>query len=77
MNPLKTTYYNFGDLVAVSPKIQSKRKLLVPENTKIMSMMCDFWPMMIGQMENIFYIFLSDVYTSSLVNKIFFNNTLL
>lgn len=42
MNPLKTTYYNFGDLVAVSPKIQSKRKLLVPENTKIMSMMCDF-----------------------------------
>lgn len=44
MNPLKTTYmyYNFGDLVAVSPKIQSKRKLLAPENTKIMSMMCDF-----------------------------------
>lgn len=42
MNPLKTTYYNFGDLVAVSPKIQSKRKLLEPENAKIMSMMCDF-----------------------------------
>lgn len=41
MNPLKTTY-NYGDLVAVSPKIQSKRKLLEPENTKIMSMMCDF-----------------------------------
>lgn len=40
--PLKTMY-NFGDLVDFSPKNQCKRKLLVPENIIIMSMMCHFW----------------------------------